>query len=179
VSGFHDVLFPLRLARGAVGGPQRQTEVISLANGREVRASSLAASRRRWEVASAMSGMESLSALLDFFEARRGRLHGFAFRDPFCSSSAGGSAAPTATDQWLGVGDGVRKQFPLLMRRSPLGSADPAAMARQRAGLGRGCGGAVCRVFGDQARRHRQSGRCTGQWCGRAGRLPVRLCGTV
>ncbi len=49
-----------------------------------------------------------------FFEARRGKLHGFRFRDPFDFKSCAPSATPTANDQILGAGDGERVTFSLL-----------------------------------------------------------------
>lgn len=38
------------------------------------------------------------------------------FRDPFDGSSAADGGLPTASDQMLGVGDGVRRQFALVKR---------------------------------------------------------------
>jgi uncharacterized protein (TIGR02217 family) len=116
MSGFHDVPFPLRLARGAVGGPQRRTTVISLANGREVRMAPLSGSRRRWEVASAMLELPALAEITAFFEARHGRLHSFRFRDVSDCSSAHGTGPVGPMDQVLGIGDGVRHQFQLVRR---------------------------------------------------------------
>ena len=37
MSAFHEVVFPLSIARGAIGGPERRTEIVTLANGREER----------------------------------------------------------------------------------------------------------------------------------------------
>lgn len=34
---FHDVRFPASLSFGSVGGPQRRTDIVSLANGHEER----------------------------------------------------------------------------------------------------------------------------------------------
>jgi len=82
MSGFHDVSFPMRLALGAVGGPERRTEVLALASGREVRNAVWARSKRRWDVGGAVTDLAGLQALLAFFEARMGRLYGFRFRDP-------------------------------------------------------------------------------------------------
>ena len=113
MNGFHDVLFPLRLARGAVGGPHRRTDVIALANGREVRIAALAGSRRRWEVASAMIDRAAIADIIAFFEARRGRLHGFRFRDPGDDRSAPAGFPPSPSDQILGTGDGANRTFQL------------------------------------------------------------------
>jgi uncharacterized protein (TIGR02217 family) len=116
VSAFHDVLFPLRLARGAVGGPERRTEIVPLANGREARNTAFSRSFRRWDVGSAMRGLDDLADLVAFFEARHGRLHAFRFRDPADHKSCKPDAAIGANDQLLGSGDGARTRFALLKR---------------------------------------------------------------
>ena len=57
-----------------------------------------------------------MAALTAFFEARRGRLYGFRFRDfaDFKSCAPGASTSPS--DQVLGQGDGVRTGFALSKR---------------------------------------------------------------
>ena len=45
---FHDVRFPTSLSLGALGGPERRTEIVSLANGFEERNSPWSQSRRRY-----------------------------------------------------------------------------------------------------------------------------------
>jgi len=112
--GFHDIQFPLRLALGASGGPERRTEVLTLASGREVRNAVWAGARRRWDVGGAVSELAALHALLAFFEARRGRLHGFRFRDPVDFASAPPGAPVTEMDQVIGAGDDVTASFALV-----------------------------------------------------------------
>lgn len=113
MSGFHNVSFPLKLARGAVGGPERLTEIFELGDGREARNSAFAGSRRRWEVSSAIRSLDELAQVTAFFEARRGRLYGFLFRDPADYKSCAPSATPSPLDQLIGVGDGVVTTFQL------------------------------------------------------------------
>lgn len=115
-AGFHDVVFPARLALGARGGPEFATDVITLASGREVRNTARASMRRRWEIGSAISDLAALSVLSEFFEARRGRLFGFRFRDPLDHASAAPGLQVSATDQMLGVGDGDQTAFKLVKR---------------------------------------------------------------
>jgi uncharacterized protein (TIGR02217 family) len=114
MSAFHNVSFPLKLARGAVGGPSRITEIFELGDGREARNTSFSASRRRWEVGSAIRSLDELAQITAFFEARRGKLHGFRFRDPADFKSCTPSAAITPLDQIIGVGDGTKTAFQLI-----------------------------------------------------------------
>lgn len=113
MNGFHDVNFPFAVALGASGGPERRTEITQLASGREVRNAVWAHSRRRWDAGPGVQSREALDRLLAFFEARRGRLYGFRFRDPLDQSSAPAGQPVAATDQALGAGDGTRTRFAL------------------------------------------------------------------
>ncbi|MEN9855449.1 MAG: hypothetical protein RLZZ157_575 [Pseudomonadota bacterium] len=113
MSGFHNVAFPLKLARGAMGGPQRTTQVFELGNGREARNTNFAGSRRRWDVGSAIRSLDELALIIAFFEARRGRLYSFRFRDPADFKSCLPSRTPSPLDQIIGVGDGVTTVFQL------------------------------------------------------------------
>jgi uncharacterized protein (TIGR02217 family) len=109
VSGFHDVSLPLAWALGARGGPTRRTDVITLGSGREARSTPWAHGRRRYDIGGTMQPLQALSELAAFFEARRGKLYAFRFRDILDHRS--GTGAPT--DQSLGVGDGQTRSFSL------------------------------------------------------------------
>jgi len=113
MTGIHDVRFPMRLALGAIGGPERRTDVITLASGREIRNAAWSGSRRRWDVGGAITDLARLQELVAFFEARAGRLFGFRFRDPLDFSSAAPDTAISESDQQLGVGDGTTRTFHL------------------------------------------------------------------
>lgn len=113
MTAFHNISFPLKLARGAVGGPERLTEIVALANGREVRNSPLARSRRRWDVGSAIRSLDDLAEITSFFEARLGQLYGFRFRDPADFKSCRPSQTPGPFDQLLATGTGSQKVFQL------------------------------------------------------------------
>ena len=78
---FHEVRFPEAIGRGARGGPERRTQVVELASGDEERNASWANSRRRYDVSYGIRRADDLAAVVAFFEARNGRLHGFRFRD--------------------------------------------------------------------------------------------------
>lgn len=110
---FHEVRFPLDVARGARGGPERQTQIVTLASGREVRNSRWAHSRRRYDAGLGIRNLDALAAVVSFFEERRGRLHGFRWRDQLDWKSCAPSQEPAATDQIIGVGDGIAAIFQL------------------------------------------------------------------
>lgn len=113
MSVFHEVSFPFRIALGAVGGPQRRTEIVPLVSGREERNTPWQNSRRRWDAAPGVQSLDDAHALIAFFEARRGPLHGFRFRDPLDHKSCAPSAAPDPLDQVVATADGIMTQFSL------------------------------------------------------------------
>jgi len=113
---FHEVRLPARLAFGSTGGVERRTEITTLASGFERRATPWALGRRRYLIGANLRSLDDMAELTAFFEARRGRLHGFRFKDfaDFKSCAPGGTVS--ATDQALGVGDGARTVFGLVKR---------------------------------------------------------------
>ncbi|MCB1544557.1 MAG: DUF2460 domain-containing protein [Rhodoblastus sp.] len=113
MTGFHEILFPLDIALGARGGPERRTDVVTLGSNRERRNARWARSRRRWEAGYGVKTFADLADIVDFFEERRGRLYGFRWRDRADHSSAPPGQAPTAGDQAIGQGDGARNTFQL------------------------------------------------------------------
>lgn len=113
IAPFAEVSFPARLAFGSTGGVERRTEVVTLASGFERRATPWAQGRRRWLVGGGVRKLADATELLAFFEARRGRLQGFRYRDFADFSSAAPGADPAATDQPVGVGDGATTVFAL------------------------------------------------------------------
>jgi len=110
---FHEIRFPTDIARGARGGPERLTQIVTLASGREVRNSRWAHSRRRYDAGVGIRTLDALSAVIAFFEERRGRLYGFRWRDRLDGKSSPPSQAPAATDQAIGTGNGVTASFQL------------------------------------------------------------------
>ena len=110
---FHEVRLPARLAFGSTGGVERRTEITTLGSGFERRSTPWAEGRRRYLIGAGLRSLDDMAALTTFFEARRGRLYGFRFRDfaDFNSCAPGGAAA--ATDQRIGTGDGVQRSFGL------------------------------------------------------------------
>lgn len=111
--GFHEVRFPANLSFGSLGGPERRTEVVTLANGHEERNSPWAHSRRRYDAGLSLRSLDDIETLVAFFEARRGRLYGFRWRDWADYKSCPASRAPDYRDQVIGIGDGVARVWQL------------------------------------------------------------------
>jgi uncharacterized protein (TIGR02217 family) len=113
MSAFHEIAFPLDIALGARGGPERRTEIVTTGSGREERNARWAHARRRWNAGYGVKSLDALSDVVAFFEERRGRLYGFRWRDRLDHSSAMLGAMPAPGDQSLGVGDGENASFQL------------------------------------------------------------------
>jgi uncharacterized protein (TIGR02217 family) len=113
MDGFHEVRFPLDISLRGSGGPERKTDIVMLGSGREQRNQRWARSRRRYEAGYGVKTLAALSAVIAFFEERRGRLYGFRWRDRSDYSSGLPGAAVTPLDQAIGQGDGARAQVQL------------------------------------------------------------------
>ena len=110
---FAEVRFPASLSFGSVGGPERRTEVVTLANGFEERNAPWAHSRRRYDAGLGLRSLDDVEALIAFFEARQGELIGFRWKDWGDFKSCLPSAEMTAFDQTIGAGNDVAAVFPL------------------------------------------------------------------
>jgi uncharacterized protein (TIGR02217 family) len=110
---FHEVRFPDGLSFGSVGGPERRTEIVTLANGFEARNTPWAHARRRYDAGLGLRSLEDVEALIAFFEARRGQLHGFRWKDWADYKSCSVTAEPAYGDQLIGTGDGGTRAFQL------------------------------------------------------------------
>ena len=111
---FDDVPYPLALGRDAMVSPEFSTSVAVTASGFERRNSLWSNARLRFDVGPGIRSEAELGLLLAFFRARRGAARGFRLRDPTDFSSNAMTGTPTAADQLLGTGDGLRADFPLL-----------------------------------------------------------------
>jgi len=123
MSLFHEVRLPLALAFGVTGGPERAIDIVRLASGVESRNARWAGSRRRWEAGGAVIRADAAHELMAFFEARRGRMYGFRFRDPVDWKSCAPSVEVSAMDQPLGAGDGETAEFQLVKRYASGGAS--------------------------------------------------------
>ena len=113
---FHEIRFPASLSFGSLGGPERRTEIVTLANGFEERNTPWAHSRRRYDAGMGLRSLDDVAALIAFFEARRGQLNGFRWKDWADYTSGLPSDEVTPTDQLLGIGDEVRQEYQLVKR---------------------------------------------------------------
>ncbi|WP_370228337.1 TIGR02217 family protein [Cognatishimia sp.] len=111
--GFHEVRFPTSLSFGSLGGPERRTDIVTLANGHEERNTPWAHARRRYDAGLGLRSLDDISVLLAFFEARRGQMHGFRWKDWADFKSCLPSDEVDFRDQEIGRGDGVRTEFAL------------------------------------------------------------------
>ncbi len=122
---FHEARLPARLAFGSTCGVERRTEVVTLASGFERRSTPWAHGRRRYLIGAGVRSLDDAAALVAFFEARRGRLYGFRFKDFADFKSCAPSAGISPSDQALGVGTGARVEFPLVKTYGDDGPARP------------------------------------------------------
>lgn len=111
---FHEIRFPTTIALGATGGPERRTEIVVLGSGREERNSRWAHSRRRYQAGYGLRSLDDIHEVVRFFEARRGRLHGFRWKDHTDCKSGDPAAAISFSDQTIGTGDGATTVFQLV-----------------------------------------------------------------
>ncbi|WP_420586786.1 phage distal tail protein, Rcc01695 family [Ruegeria sp.] len=111
---FHEVRFPASLSFGSVGGPERRTDIVTLANGFEERNTPWAHSRRRYDAGLGMRSLDDVETLVSFFEARQGQMFGFRWKDWSDYKSGAASADVDQGDQVIARGDGVQTAFPLI-----------------------------------------------------------------
>ena len=123
MTDFHDARFPIDVAFGTSGGPQHSTQIVALGSGYEQRNQRWQSSRRRYDAGYGVKSLDGLHRVIAFFEARRGPLHAFRFRDPADHKSCLPSMAPAASDQQIGVGDGVQTEFQLIKTYGDEGQA--------------------------------------------------------
>ncbi|MAM25250.1 MAG: glycoside hydrolase family 24 [Rhodobacteraceae bacterium] len=110
---FHDVRFPPSLSFGSMGGPQRRTDIVTLANGHEERNTPWRHARRVYDAGLGMRSIDDIQTLIAFFEARAGQMYAFRWKD-WSDYRSGRASAPIAfDDQSIGFGDGTTREFQL------------------------------------------------------------------
>ena len=98
---FSEQRLPHRLAFGSTGGVERRTDIVALASGFEQRSTPWMHGRRRYLVGGGTRSLEEAAELTAFFEARRGRLNGFRFKDFADYASAAPGAVSPKTRVWM------------------------------------------------------------------------------
>lgn len=116
MQAFDDVLYPLALGRDAGVSAEFSTSIALTASGHERRGSHWSDARLHFDVGPGVRSETELGTLIAFFRARRGAARGFRLRDPFDCSSHGMTGEPAATDQLIGIGDGLAARFQLCKR---------------------------------------------------------------
>ncbi|MFC3175226.1 DUF2460 domain-containing protein, partial [Novosphingobium bradum] len=114
MQAFDDIAYPLALGLGTSVSPEFSTNITVTASGFERRNSVWSNARLRFDVGPGVRSEADLGTLLTFFRARRGAARGFRLRDPSDCSSNGMTGTPTALDQRIGTGDGLKTAFPLI-----------------------------------------------------------------
>jgi len=107
---FVETRLPEEIERGAQGGPRFKTTIIPLSSGFEKRNQDWENARQSWDIGYGVMDRSGVAIdtpyfedLVAFFYARRGRLHGFRFKDwtdfEMADQSIGTTDASTATFQ--------------------------------------------------------------------------------
>ncbi|APE27652.1 DUF2460 domain-containing protein [Aurantiacibacter gangjinensis] len=133
VQSFDDVLYPLALGRDASASPEFSTAISLTASGHERRNSQWSDARMNYDVGPGIRSQAELGVLLEFFRARRGPARGFRLADPFDHSSNGLTGSPTATDQLIGIGDGLAATYQLAKSYGPADDPQVRPITRPRA----------------------------------------------
>ena len=106
---FVETRFPTDIAYGSSGGPEYSTDIVVTSGGYEQRNINWSQARARYNVAHGVKTQAQLDTLIAFFRARKGRAHGFRFKDWTDFS---------ASAQSLGAGTGALTQFQLVRNYS-------------------------------------------------------------
>lgn len=118
---FHNVQFPADISYGSRGGPQYSTDIVITHSGHEQRNINWSAARARYNVAHGVKTQAQLDALIAFFRARKGKAHGFRFKDWTDYEAA---ATP------IGTGNGSQAAFQLSKRYSSGGYQDVRVISK-------------------------------------------------
>lgn len=110
---FHEIRFPTSLSFGSTGGPERRTDIVTKVNGFEERNSPWEHSRRRYDAGLGLRSLDDVDLMIAFFEARRGQLYGFRWKDWSDYKSCPPSRNVGPLDQEIGRGDGRTTTFQL------------------------------------------------------------------
>jgi uncharacterized protein (TIGR02217 family) len=122
---FVEIQFPPDISYGSSGGPVYTTDIVITAGGHEQRNVQWQQARARYNVAHGVKTKTQLAQLITFFRARKGRAHGFRFKD---------WTDYQLINQQIGIGDGVRKTFPLIKTYTSGGVTETRSITKPVAG---------------------------------------------
>lgn len=78
---FDEEQFPSDISRGATAKTSRVVDIVSLRSGHEERNTIWTNSRRSYDASLGLRELDDVYSVIEFWEARRGRLRGFRFKD--------------------------------------------------------------------------------------------------
>lgn len=111
---FHEVRFPTDIAFNSRGGPRRKTVISVSGSGYEHRNSQWADSKREYNAGYGVKSIDDIHTVVEFFEERRGQLHGFRWKDKFDFKSCPPKQTTAFDDQEIGMGTGAQTTFQLI-----------------------------------------------------------------
>ena len=96
---FDEEQFPSDISRGATSRPRRVLDVVTLRSGHEERNTIWTNSRRSYDISLGLRDLDDVYAVQEFWEARRGGLRGFRFKDWSDFQSVGPNTSVSDLDQ--------------------------------------------------------------------------------
>lgn len=102
---FKEILFPEDISYGSSGGPKFKTTIFTADSGYEQRNRDWSQVRCEYDVSQAIKTRTQMDKLMSFFYTCEGKAYGFRFKD---------WADFTLSNQLIGVGDGVTKDFQIV-----------------------------------------------------------------
>ncbi|MGC9368714.1 MAG: DUF2460 domain-containing protein [Paracoccaceae bacterium] len=111
MSFLDDVIFPVHISKGSVGGPEWEVEIVQLESGHEERNTPWSAPLRSYDVKYGIRTKNELYEVLELYKVALGALKGFRYLDWADYKSCPPDDAYTELDQVLGTGDGATTSF--------------------------------------------------------------------
>lgn len=108
---FHETRFPTDISFGARGGPKRRTIIGTSGSGFEHRNAQWADSRREYNAGYGIKTINDVHTIIEFFEERNGRLHGFRWKDKTDFKSTAPQNPVAFNNQTIGTGNGTNRTF--------------------------------------------------------------------
>lgn len=122
---FVEVRLPADISYGSSGGPGYATDIVETVAGYEQRNANWAAARARYNVAHGVRTQAQLDELIAFFRARKGKAHGFRFKD---------WTDYKVVAQVIGTGNGSQTAFQLVKTYTSGGVTETRTIAKPVAG---------------------------------------------